>query len=397
MSRRAYASAIGALISTLCGAAAPEPLAAIINEQTGAAAWVTTYFATNWTEGAAAVMVSDSVPFTQEVLAKLNAATTPAALRAMTSGITIPCVNGGSYVVRMSRGLPRVLGIEWNNCQIFRWNPYQVLTGPGQVTLFGDSFTPAHVAAISLGSASRDLSMPSHSEFPDQISDTVLTRNVRMIGVIPVSTAYVPEGSATSIYQVSGVRHEVREISFPGSSRLPEHHESHSQLKNGVIVETTSWANDFFYYDDEWRYVAGEFTQTTVDPYTGTQTIRWSVDNLRIRRITDYANWTGNFTYDGGFKWTWAPQSPTGCLSGRFALRTRASFTIPNLDANIQDSGELAINGAATYRAYSAATAPPGLPIPTGTLLSMDVRNAGTFNYDLGQFPDPARIASNCQ
>jgi hypothetical protein len=397
MSNRTHAFALATLIGTLSGVAGAEPLAALDSEQRGAAAWVTTFFATNWTEGVAGVMVSDSVPFTQAVLAKLDAATTPAALRAMPSGITIPCANGGSYTVRMSRGLPRVLSIEWSDCQIVRWNPTQVLTGPGQVVLLGDTFTPTHVAAIWLGSSNRDLVMPSHEASPDQVSDSILTRNVRMIGVIPVSTAYVPEGSATSIYQASGVRHEVRELSFPASTRAPEHHEVHAELKNGVISETVNWADDFFYYDDEWRYVAGEFTQTQVDPFWGTQTTRWSVDNLRIRRITDYANWTGNFSYDGGFKWTWPAQAPAGCLSGSFAVRTRSPFTIPNLDANVQDSGELAINGAATYRAYSAATVPPGLPVPTASLLSMSVRNVGTFNYEIGQFPDQTRIASNCQ
>jgi hypothetical protein len=397
MSRRVRACALATLISTVCGIATAEPLATINDERTGAAAWVTTYFATNWTEGVAAVMVSDSVPFTQQVLARLNASTTPAALRAMPSGITIPCANGGNYVVRMSRGLPRVLDIEWTNCQIVRWNPYQVLTGPGQITLLNDSFAPTHVAAIWLGAANRDLVMPSHEVSSEQISDTVLTRNVRMVGVIPVSTVYVPSGSSSAIYQVTGVRHEVREIAFPGSVRAPEHHEVHGYLKNGVIAETAQWTDDFFYYDDEWRYVLGDFVQTTVDPFAGTQTTQWSVDNLRIRRITDYANWTGNFSYDGGFTWTWPSQAPAGCTSGRFALRTRTPFAIPNLDSGTLDSGELSINGAATYRTYSATTVPPGLPTPTGTLLSMNLRDGSSFHYDLGLFPDPTRIASNCQ
>jgi len=394
MSLRAAGAFLG-----MASIAAAAPLAPINSEQSGAAAWVTTDFATSWTDGFSWNMTADSVPFTQEVLKRLNAVTTPAALRAMPAGLALPCSNGGSMTVRMSRGIPRVLGVEWSGCKLFSWNPYQILTGPGQITLIEDTFKPTHVAAISLGATGRDLVMPYHADLTEEVHDTVVSRNVRMIGVIPVSADYVPEGSSTSLYQVNGVRHEVTDIVFANPGRGPEHHENHSYLKNGLLNLESHWANDYFYTDDDFRYLAGEFTTTFTDPYSGTQTIRWSVDNLRIRRITDYANWTGNYSYDGAFTWTWGATSPSSCLSGRFALRTNSPFTIPSLDdSGITDSGELVMNGgAATFKPYSAATVPPGIPTGPRGVLSMNVRNIGTFNYDRAAFPDPVRVASGCQ
>jgi len=399
MSPRSFSLIMSTSLAILCGSAHAEPLATINSEQSGAAAWVTAYFATNWTEGYSWGITSDSVPFTQEVLRQLNVATTPAALRAMPAGLTLPCSNGGNMTVRMTRGIPRMLNVEWTNCQLQRWNRLQVLTGPGQIALIEDNFKPTHVAAISLGSPGRDLVMPFHDDFTEEVHDTVISRNVRMIGIIPVSTDYLPEGSTTSTYQVSGVRHEVTDIVFTAPGRGPEHHESHSYLKNGLLNLVSHWANDYFYTDDDSRYLLGDFTTTTMDPYSGTQTIRWSVDNLRIRRVTDFANWSGNYSYDGAFKWTWGPPASAGCLSGRFALRTKSPFTIPSLDdSGTTDSGELAINGgAATFKTYSATTVPPGLPIPTRGLLSMNVRSVGTFNYDQAAFPEPVRVASQCQ
>jgi hypothetical protein len=397
MSRQTVAFAIGAMLAASGSIAAP--LAPIDSQQRGAAGWVATYFATSWTEGFTWAVTSDPVAFTQEVLARLNAVTTPAALRAMPAGLTLPCANGGSMAVRMSRGFPRVINVEWTACQLFRWLPTHVLTGPGQITLVDDNLHPATVAAITLGAAGRDLSMTLHDISPDESSEGVVTRSVRMVGAIPVSTDYMPEGSSMSAYLVTGAKHEVRDITFGTTGRAPQHYESHVELRNGFVWITNRWANDYFYTDDDSRYVTGEYKVTTLESYSGEQTTRWSVDNLRIRRVTDYANWSGNYSYDGGFTWNWSAGVGSGCTNGRFTLRTRSPFTIPSLDnSGLTDSGELAINnGAAVFNTYSAATAPVGMPAPTGTLLVMNVRNVGSFNYDTGLFPDPVRVASGCQ
>jgi hypothetical protein len=355
---------------------------------------VTTSFATGWTEGVAATMVSDSHEFAAHALSKLNAATTPAALRAMPTGIDLPCANG-SLTVRMPRRFPRVLNIEWNGCQRYQFFP-QLITGPGQIMLLTDDFSPNHVAGIRLGSDTRDLSIVHDEQYPEEFSHTVITRNVRMTGWIPMSWEYRPEGSDRAAYFVSGFRHEISDRIPTDPAQPPAHYEWRNELRNGLVMQLSQWANEQMYYDDEWRYVSGEYQSTSIEPYWGTNTTRWSVDNLRIRRVTDYANWSGNFSYDGDVSWTWHEAAPAGCTDGRVSLHTRSPFTIPSLDdSGIRDSGELVINGTATFRAYSSVTSPPGPPA-SDRLLTMDVQDVGSFHYDLSQFPDPIRIAANC-
>ena len=387
-----------AISASLSAAALSAPLATIDSEQRGAAAYVTMTYATSYSEGIAVNMVQDSLIIGELSLQRLNTVTTPAALRAMPGGLSLPCANGGTVTTRLARGPIRALDIEWSNCQLVSWNPTMILTGPGQIILFTDSFTPTYVAAITLGSANRNVVMPWGYTNSEETYTRLLTRNVRMIGKIQATTSLAGNGSLSTLYTVNGFRDEVNDRVFTDPGHAPEHLVFHSEIRNGIYGDSFSWKDDGFYFDDEMRFVTGDYTSSVTEPYYGTSTVKWSVDNLRTHRITDYANWKGSYSYDGGFSWTWTPNNTAGCLGGRFTVKTRAPFVIPNLDNyGVMDSGELGINnGAATYRAYSAATVPPELPPTSLTLLSMTVRDVGTFNYDYGLAPDPVRDASQC-
>lgn len=245
--------------------------------------------------------------FAETLLARLNETTTPAALRALPGGISIPCANGGNVTVRMPRGIARVLNIEWTNCQIRALDDSTIATGPGQIVLINDNFTSTHVAAITLGSATRNVVMPFGYENGEGTFARVLTRNVRMIGVIPVTSAVGAEGTIQALYAVNGLRDETNDYTYLDPNRPPDHLAFHTEVRNGLVGNTQAWANGGSYFDTEARFIAGDYSSTITQPYYGTQTQKWSVENLRTRRIIDYANWVGNYSYDGGFTWTWSP------------------------------------------------------------------------------------------
>jgi len=400
MSRHLPAMTFGTALALCCGMASAEPLATINSEQSGAAAWLSTQFAMNYVDVSTGSLMSDPVSYTVAMLTRLAKVTTPATLRAQPGGITVPCKNGGSFTVRMSSGVPRVLTSEWNGCALYS-PAFQVASGPLQVLLPRDSFAPGHVLAIAMGTPTRNFVLESKQVSSDEVDDNVESRNVRMTGWIPVDWSYRPEGADRTAYEISGFQQRLGDTVFADPNRPPEHVDIRTELENGVVWVVNAWGNEAMYTDDDWHYVTGAWTQTYVSSRTGSFVTRWSVDNLRIHRITDFANWNGSFEYDGGFSWTW-PVQPTpgsGCLNGRFAVRTKSPFMIQSLDdSGLTDSGELSINnGAATFRTYSAATLPHGLPPTTQTLLSMTVRGVGTFNYDEGLFPNPVNVAANCR
>lgn len=393
------ATAIAFSGSTVSAVAA-GPLAPIDTEQRAASALVTVLDAASRAQGIVAVITADSTVFAQEVFKNLNAATiTAPALRNMPDGATRPCVNGGSFDVRMPRTLPRVLHIEWTNCQVLRWDPASIATGPGQITLFSDSFRPEQVAAIRLGNSTRDLAIAMTHSDSESISHTVRTRNVRMTGWIPMFGPGFEEDSYIAYaYETSGFVRDVSDTDYSDPARADFHYETYDSAESTAVTGVTANLQQGFYYDDDQRLLWGQLTSTAVEPYWGTLTFRLGVENFAVRRVYDYNGWTSSLSVNGTVDYRWPDAALAGCADGRFAVRTVAPIYSPDMNANVQDSGELRINGAATVRYYSAATVPPHLPAPTnGTLLNMTVRNVGTFNYDVGGFPDPLRTAANCQ
>jgi hypothetical protein len=318
----------------------------------------------------------------------------------MPDGLTRTCPNGGSQTVRMPRSLPRVLNIEWNNCQVVRWITWDVTTGPGQITLFSDDFLPKHVAGIRLGNSTRDVIVKTDEQFGEDAYHTISTQNVRMTGVIPMFVGnFVEDTYIPSAIEITGFLNDAREIVYADPGRATNHDESSTLADKVLILGMSAWLQEGLYNDEDQYLVRGKFTYSQVSQYYGRQTTHLGVDNLRVHRITDYGTWTGSHSIDGKFDYQYNDAAPAGCTGGRFSVRTRTPLNIPSLDrSNLQDAGELSVNGVVTARYYSTATIPAELPAPVnGMLLNMAVRDVGTFNYDEGNFPDPMRAAANCQ
>src|SRR6185295_17043856 len=142
--------AAAALLGMASVAAAAVPLAPINNEQSGAAAWVTASYATNYVDVGTGSLIADPVFYTVELLTRLNKVTTPAALRAQPGGISIPCKNEGNVTARLVPGALRMLSAEWNDCVLYNGLP--VAKGPLQILLPKDSFAPGHVLSVAMGS-----------------------------------------------------------------------------------------------------------------------------------------------------------------------------------------------------------------------------------------------------
>ena len=377
-------------------AIAGAPPARIDSEQSAAAAFVTVNDAAGRSQGIIAVITADSTDYTRAVFNQLDAAgITAAALRNMPGGATLSCVNGGSFNVSMPRSLPRALQIEWTNCQVMRWASGWSAAGPGEIVLFSDNFKPEQVAAIRLGNANRDLVITTSFTDGQGVYSTVRTRNAKMTGWIPVfSPAFDVDQHISYAYDVTGFVRDVNDYDY---SQQPDYHyETLSTAENTAIAGVTTTLNEGYYYDDSQRFLWGNLSDTSVDPYWGTQTIRMTVENFSVRRIYDYNAWTSSFSIDGTVDYLWNDSAKAGCTDGRFTARTVSPLYVPNMDdMNTVQSGEVRVNGAATARYFSVATVPPNLPPPSnGTLVSMDVRSLGTFNYDglMG-----LHTAANCQ
>ena len=371
-------------------ALAAGPLAPVNTEQRAAAALITVIENAGRAQSVVAVIAADSTPYAQQVFNSLNAAAiTASALRNMPVGATRPCVNGGSFNVRMPRSLPRVLQIEWTNCQVIRWDP-TTATGPGQITLFSDNFRPEQVAGIRLGESTRDLviGIGSGDTF------TVRTRNVRMTGLIPMfGPDYTVDSYTGYLYDISGFVHDVSETA---------HFDVFNSAENVAAMGVIANLQEGYYYDEEQRLLWGKLATTQIDPNWGTLTNRIGVENLAVHRIYDYNAWTSSFAVDGAMDVEYPKGGRAGelygCRDGRFSARTVKPLFTPDMNAgHLQDSGEIRINGVATARYYSASTTPPHLPAPTnGMLISLAVRDVGTFNYDEGGFPSPLVVAATC-
>lgn len=357
-------------------AVAAGPLSPVDTEQRAAAASITVVDESGRAQSVLAVISADLPLYAQEVFKSLNAAAiTAPALRNMPDGATRPCLNGGSFNVRMPRSVPRVLQIEWTNCQVARWIP-GTTTGPGQITLFSDNFRPEQVAGIRLGNATHDLvNAIDYTSSGGGLS--VRTRNVRMSGWIPMfGPNYDVDSYTHYAYDISGF---VRDVS--------DTYETFNSAENAATIGVIANLQQGYYYDEEQRILWGKLTTTQIDPYWGTLTFRFGVENLAVRRVVDYNAMTNSYSVDG----TMDVQFPTGgragelyrCRDGRFSVRTVTPLSTDEANSGVRYSGELRINGVATARYFSAATVPPNLPPPTnGMLINMDVRGLGTFNYD---------------
>src|SRR4051794_25865729 len=120
-------------------------------------------------------------------LKQLAAATTFSALLAP-GGVSLACATSGTLRARVGTSRPRVLKLEWNQCASSELGWRNVVNGPAEVGLPGDSLTPAWVASIRFGDESRDHVTNTRAEEPTPYYDgETVYRNLRVVGALPMS------------------------------------------------------------------------------------------------------------------------------------------------------------------------------------------------------------------
>lgn len=331
-------------------------------------------------------------------LQSLNSATTPAALMASPTGVTVPCEVSGSLTARMAPRLPRILKFEWHDCHFDQYGWPHSLDGPGEIALLSDSFTPLKVGAIRLGNASTDLVQTREVVTYDQINHDTLLRNVRMVGVIPLVQYQAGGSSIPFAYVMNGFIDETNNLEFPGSSREPQ------TIGSRISLEAVTYAGSITYnetatvVDEDLYALLGEFTFLSRNgPPYGNATERFRFNNLRVRNVTDWDAFTRSQTLDGKVDYKWYETRAPGCMSGPFTFKTRVPLHGSLANWEQYDSGDLTINDKVRTKFYSAETVPAGLPAPTqGMLMRMQVPGVGTFNYDTSSVRVALRPIANC-
>ncbi len=316
----------------------------------------------------------------------LAGATTPAAL-ASSSGITLPCLHGGTLSAQLARGRLRPLRMNFNACVLDLSSLQATYNGAVEVVLLADKFTASAAASVRLGNLTQDFTITRFQSFPPY-SDVTDTRsfNLRMTGYIPLAQQVAGfYFTGPFAYEVTGFQDSLTTIVPPDPMYgLPSEHRQRTTaervITSGYLLmpetSTTEWLND-----DTWLH-SGRFT-TYFDNINGWRNITESADfnGLRIRTKELYAG--GRQTaVDGRVRLAWDP-SRGACLSGDYTLKTKTPLReADNGSANFK-SGEILINGSTTS-SYSPPIVPdPSQPWFSQAPVSIKVAGLGQFDYVL--------------
>ena len=159
--RRALVSALSAIV---CAGAAQAAPVVIDSEQKAAAAVLSAHnflLDRSGTSNARQLLINITHPARDIIrggLELLAVQTTPSAL-ARSSGITLPCLYGGTLSAQMTRGLLRTLRMTWNSCVLDQYGLQATYNGTGEVVLLGDKFTATSAASLRLGNATQDFTI----------------------------------------------------------------------------------------------------------------------------------------------------------------------------------------------------------------------------------------------
>jgi hypothetical protein len=371
--------ALGGCLALASTIVAAEPRV-LDTEQKAAAGVSTGIFTSHQVPGIGSFVTATTIDYADRALRVVRAATTPEALLAATAWTTINCATAGTLSVRMADTLPRVLKVRWNGCVMPQFGRVRTYNGPVSITLTSDTFRPARLGAIRLGNAHEDFTEQYQIFRPDQNDDTTNTSNVLLRGDIATFDAFFSEeGPVSADYKVQGSHESYRWLDFPDGR--PSYAAVYKVTAEKLSVrETTSFGSR----DDYELQLTGHLTATQTDaPPWGTFTDSYFMQGYRVHQIMDYDTWMRQVSVDGKINIAWNEFAGSGCMNGQYAFKTRTPL-VGNADTVIYDAGELVANGAATVKFYSATNVPPGLPAPVnGQMVNMQVRDVGTFDYDV--------------
>ncbi len=314
----------------------------------------------------------------------LEAATTLPELLAMRGGNTFACPLGGSLHARLTRGNPRVLKLQWNDCLLPDFDANVTWNGATEVTLCEESLAPSRVSAIRVGSGTGD--MVATSSYREGEGDAwgymwvdTQTTNLRIAGDIPV--AQTPGGAVFGDFSftLSGF-HASHNVFTPNGAPSTEYAERFT-AENLVASGSTQYFPDDPTFDEHLILHRGTLSRVVESFLDRSES--FTANNLRMYASSHYPTLRTTVTLDGRADFQWGPSSGAGCLNGAYTFRTRSPLTGP-FGFSTHDGGELIINGSTSVRYFSAATVPAHLPVPARDMLvNINVRNVGSFNFDL--------------
>ena len=336
----------------------------------------------------------------------LAAATTPDNLAAA-GIIDVPCAVSGTLRARMASSWPRVARLEWSSCARDFFGTIEILNGPGEVVLVGNSFSPTLIASLRLGDRSRDVTLDSPVSGSPTFGGTRQRYNVRYIGVLPMTRAY-EFGPFTGryAYEVTGFLETTQLFaSFPDTGP-PFYAQVRTFSASGAIV-TGEFRRDPVTANElrDNRVLLGTLSEKIDVPVTPrhaghTYLASESFQDVHVVESLDYPpQAAGRFStsIDGkaetniasyyGFKGCTAPETWTWRTKQPFSV----DFNISNL--NFPDRGELVANERAT-----------GTFSITGTEANADqlghldiaVRGLGAFNFTSTYSPADLAAQAGC-
>ena len=375
--------AVGALIVLATGAQAGLVPSNLNSEREAAAGLVTAFHLRSEVPWEVAVLSYRTRDFTDRALRILAANTSPAALLAATNGQNFPCEISGTVNARLSRTLPRTLKLEWTAC-VFENGIRHSLTGPGEVVLPSDTFTPATVKSIRFGNSTREVVdvLTLLDSAPD-VPTTLTTFNIRMAGLVPMARESVNDlFEGAFAYELSGRAYERAYYQRAGEGETLFAYEMSITATNGYV----SGFLDYGRRDD--LRVSGKFDWWTREDASSQQpeyinTSRIVADDLRLQTVWDAAASTNKFSIDGRVNYTWPEGYQMNCSCGTtysYVTKVPARQLQPYYDTDFYDAGKIVMNGTAT-----AVFSVVGNPDEGQVLMhiDLDVRHLGNFDYEV--------------
>lgn len=375
----------------LFSAAAVTASPVVLDTQQKAAAGLATVLFKSEVPRSTTGAVDAIADYVDTTLRAVRAAMTPAEVLATPGGITANCAVSGTFKAKMADELPRVLHVKFDNCTTLYFGTERFLNGPIAITLPQDSFQPEHVLGVRLGNTSAEFYEQTHYEQVDRIETSTYAFRMALRG--DLAMWYAASGNSTFV--MNGYYDQRALFEYPNGAP-PDTLDFKTVADHLSVVRSRSSSEDGMLDDENTLFERGAVTfENTQQPW-GTLTDVYSFNDFRVRYVTDYAAMTNQKTVDGKINVTWNSFAGPGCTNGLYSIKTRVPLLQPDGEA-IFRSGELVINGDVVTRFYSAANTPPGLPTPVnGMLVSMKVRDVGTFNYDVGNWLNAVYPLGQC-
>jgi hypothetical protein len=341
----------------------------------------------------------------EEALKLLAAVTTPAALMAAPQGISVPCPSSGSMLAKLPRTGPRVLDLTWSGCATAQQFATIIYDGKGQLGLSGNTFTPAALFLIRLGTSTQDFTITdTYTDSPGFVFQQAY--NLRVVGSVPMkrflnSPYGIFEGDLNIILNGVIVSTNTLPLGDPGSP--PYVSRETDTIENYVASGSTWHTDDGWVLHQTLTVLNGKSGATTRDSnqnFTDWGGFSW--EGLRVTWDIDERTGASTQTVDGRLIRRQAPYVNGTCGDGLYKFRTLEPIRQPNMFRYYsRDAGKVVLNDGAlvTFSAVASATEPSWYTPQPGELathINVAMRNGQTFSHD-SYFPgDSLQAFQSC-